>query len=409
MIRYALPLLLSACASASATEWPVAEPDVQSELAALIDRTRDLPSLHATYEIEAADQVEGTAEILYRSPGFMHLRLLAQDGSAEMVSTGEAVYSRMTLGGADGAWHRIEIATDTAASRMLDELFPGASNEPRSLFLGVSIEDDASEEGANIEVSQSFARGPRTPLGWLESMKRRPADVAVDGSSFVWSGTYFRGVVSRASGMLESLVATTKRGTYELRLRECSFGEIAPERTAVPAEALRAELDADASQDCESTLRWMLRWEVFEKAQGCIDSGRRPWNDATRADLRSVLVALHGEEIDARYAGWKGNLQDNLEAVTAWIRDQRANEDSAARMPELEEEARDRRGKLEAILESARAKHVESMPPARLEKLALGEEFSRLEREVVDELWSERMTRPVLADFDAEIALALGR
>jgi len=405
VIRYVCALSLCACASAPEQD----EHSVERELADLLERTSALQSIHAVYDVElAAEDVEtGNAELVYRRPDVLQLRMTAGADSAECWLRGEAFYWRTTLGGRDGAWHRAELGSGSPASLLLDAEFPD-EERCRTVRLGLTIADDASKEEAQIQVEGGFELRRASPLGWLASMKRHASDVSIEGGSFVWSGRYFRAAVSRASGMLESLTLQRHEGASELRLRECTFDEaIEPSLLELPADAASAGVDRENSEHMHSFFRlWLLRGDAFKTVQHDVDSHRRVWDESTRANLRTVLAALHEEEIGERYGDWLADQGRYIDELGAWADDARSRDGSSTGLTSIEQKVSERRAKLSEDLETVRKDFIESVPPAQFEKLALGAEFSALELEVIAAVWNERVRDPVLADFDEELSAA---
>ena len=385
---------------------------VEEEITALIEKTNDLETFHLVYHVEreGEDPMKATFEFVYRAPDLARMKAAGDEGEMDMWVTEQQVIWRDDMEG-DGEWNRVPFPESLPAKLVLDELFP---REETSLGPGVLLDmiirDNAETKKAHFEVSfKRTTHGRPYVLGWLDTLRKRSADVSIEDESFVLTEDHYRLRVSRMNGMLEHLEADSDRGPVEFELRECDLDEALDEGLiAIPDEATNAPIDPEMTQGFESLFGLgALRHEAFLRIEGQLGSGKHAWNELTRSHWRAFLTALHHDMIFAEHSDWLEELQDYVDDLVEWVRTQRAGNDSPELRAELQRDMAERRVKMAENFETSQEQYEDDLPAVESKHAEPRQELFNIELEVIDELWDELLSEPVLTAFDEKLAEAL--
>jgi hypothetical protein len=339
--------------------------------------------------------------------------MTGDEGEMDMWFDEAQMIWRTDIDEGDGAWHRAPFPEPLPASLVLDELFPpdGRPLDP-GVCLDMTVRDNPETGKSGFEVSFVHAMQGRTVvLGWLENLRRQRSDVSIEGQSFVLSGEHYRLRVSRSNGVLEHVEADTDKGSVELDLRECRLDEtLEEELVELPEEAKAAALDPEMTRHFENHFGpGALRHQAFLRVEGQLDSDRRPWNELARNDWRTFLDALHRSMITEQESDWIEQLQEYVDQKAEWVRSRRTEDDSPERHAELELSVAKDREKLEENFVSARKTYVDRLPGIESKRNEPRQEPFDIEIEVIESLWDELLSAPILESYDEKLAEALGR
>jgi len=406
-----LGTLLAAAILASPQEHE--EPSIQEELEALIEKTNALDSFQAIYDMRSTSEGslrEATFEFVHRAPDLGHFRLSGDDFHSEIWVDEERYYSSSAMGSGDGEWRVADFPEPPAAVLLLNELFPRAE---RALGPGVRFDLLLRNSAGETHLSPSIGRTLVRPcvLGWLERMQNRLADVSREEDGLVLEEDGCRYRVSRENGFLVGAEITTADGEIEIIQRECHLDEpLAEELVEIPFEAGLGRLDPDLTSVFEMCLApGYLRNEAFLRVERVLASGTRSWNERTSKDWHTVLEALHRAAIEGHCSGWLEEQQKCIARLVEWVRAQRTRDDSSERLDEVAKQVAPKRSAMEKSLTSARTAYVDSLPAIESATVEPRQELFDVELEVIDALWSELLSRPVLESFDQQLDEALER
>jgi hypothetical protein len=379
-----------------------AEPTIEQELAALIEKTNALESFHVVYSMEST--VEGapsgmSMEVDYEAPARGRLLVSTDDGEQDMWIDGDRMYMCTA-----GVWRKAELPTFRTC-RVLDELFPRASD---TLAPGVMLDLRLERKGDGIafQIDLATALVDRSVvLGWLGKMRRDRSNVTVEGETLVWSGEGTRVTISRSSGFIEGIDVSTPRGESQVRSRSLRIDEALGQSVSVPREAREVDTDAEFTRQLQARLLEDLRNAAFGRICARIDRGDSEWAGRTVVDWRSLLEVLHQERMDHRYAQWLEGVREGVRQRAESLREARGNDRSADALERLRRSAAEARVSLEETLDREETKYLESLSKGPDD---LRQDMLDIEEAVVRERYDEVVRQPILTLYDEETKAALG-
>jgi len=404
MIRLAAALALALLVAPQQEQ----EPSIEEELDALIAKTNALETFHAVYRAEAPSEEDGDGavfDLFYEAPDRARVSITAREegGGPSMVFwvVQNRLVSHVVQDGEE-QWRVIEMRPPESW-RILDELFPP---EELPLSPGVDLWLQLAPEGINLSFRYN-EWGRYEVLNWLSQMKAPETSVVREPSQLVWSGEGWRALLSRESGFLTRIEAESRGRTLildELRLDE----ELDPGLMELPESARDLEPDEDSERASRQTFKLgYLRDAAFQRVERALRAEERTWNETTRADWRTFLVALQREMIMARHAKWIAQLSAQVVEFEAGLRSRLARDPTPERRAELRKFAEERRAKLGEGFDQAEAQWIDGLAAIEADTEPRQELFD-VELEVIEEVCDELLRKPILDDFDARVAEVFG-
>jgi len=376
------------------------EPTIADELTALIARTNALEGFHLVYDIES--EIEGeaqstTMELFYRAPDLARMRATSEGATLDFWVEGTDLFMHQ-----GGSWKSASLAS-LPCMQVLDESFPVEHASGGGVAAFLTLRRGASEK---VEFHMSmgyYASGQPTLLGWLENFQRW-SGVQRDGKWLSWEEDGIRCRVSRESGFLDEIEATSKKGHLLLRLREAETAAPGSELVTIPEEARSAPED-------EALLHTLVpgaRITAFHRAAEWLELGGHTWDELASNRWRTVMEALHRRELVVGYTKWLAGIQEQVAKSADGARADLEKDDSAENRAEVERHTSEARTALEENLERGKTRYLGSLQELEAEGKE-HPELADIEREVVEALWSELLREPVLAAFDEKFGELLGR
>jgi len=377
------------------------EPTIADELTALIAKTNALERFHLIYDVES--EIEGkaqsmTVELVYRAPDLAQIRTSTEGATLDYWVEGTKVFVWQ-----GGLWKSASFAS-FPCMQLLDESFPvESSGGGVSAFL--TLRHVASGE---VEFSLSmgyYSTGEPTLLGWLKNLERW-SGVQRDGSWLSWEEDGIRCQVSRESGFLDEIEITSNGGHMHLQLREAEIDAAPPpELLTIPEEARSAPED----EALQHTLAPAVRSIAFQRIAEWLELDGHTWNEFASNRWRAVMDALHRRELVVGYTKWLAGIQEQVAKAADGARAQLGQDDSAENRAEVERHATEARTGLEENLERGKTRYLDSLEAVETKGKEPLAALTDVEHEVVEALWSELLSEPVLATFDEKFGEVLRR
>lgn len=408
-----MPGIIAAVAAASiltpARARPVglqdaAEPTIEQELAALIEKTNALETFHVVYDMESTAKEESpghvSLEIVYVAPAIGHLLASGPGADQDMWLVDGNLYGKL-----DGAWRRAEVADAPEAFRRLDELFP---SDKYALDPGLMLLLQLQRHGDRFDLGLSLASSlckRRALLGWLQGMQRDLSSVVAEDEVLVWTPEAGRVLVSRSTGFIEAIDVTTPKGDLHLRLQSLTTEQLDESLLILPAEAKQADVDPRLTAQVAS-LRSpeVMRRTAFQRVQQLLDDGLVQWDERSRSDWQSLLEAIHGEALPQRYEKWLGEIRAWIEKGAESMRAQLDADDSPETRARVREQMESARATMVSKLDTTESKCLESLSPEGGE---WHEGLLEIEIEVVRKAYDEVIRQPMFTFFDEQITTLL--
>jgi len=395
--------MLTAAAIALSLHAPQGDgPSLEEELAALVERTNRIETLHLVYEAES--EVDGeaetmTVELVYRAPDLGRMRVTSSKGVFDQWIVGDRLFIH-----AEGRWQSAEMHMDSAGLRLLGEHFP---REPGALgpgvAFGLTLRRQEDEVDFNLQCV-AMPGGRDRLLGWIGKLQRG-SGVVVEQSDLRLEEDGLVYVVARDSGLLRQVQASTQRGWVRFALREARVDEsLDPAWTDLPEAARAAPESEELARAFRSTLR-TERLFAFGRVEGQLASGKREWNALARRQWEEVLEVMHGEPLLECQATTIERLRASIPEGAERSKRDRGEEDSPERRA-WEEKVAEARTSLASHLDEGEAKYRASIEALTLPGVEPRQELLDVEAEVIAGLWDELVREPMLALFDESFAAA---
>ncbi|HEX6885212.1 MAG TPA: hypothetical protein VF530_17695 [Planctomycetota bacterium] len=379
------------------------EPSLEEELAALVERTNRIETLHLVYEAQGEKDGEPetmTLDLVYRAPDFGRVRLENSEGGIEQWFMGTRVYFLC-----EERWQWAEFSSPPAAFQLLEEHFPRGSDalEPGLVFgLGFEPHEDG---GFQFQLNGTLMIHGRDQLFRWHKKLQSGDGVVAEERELSWEEDGARYVVQRETGLLEQVYFQAARGWLRLTLREASVDE--------PLDPLLLELPEPAraapeSEELARALSWQLpsqRQWAFASVEWQLASGKREWNALARRQWEEVLGIMHRETILKSQAEMIAKLEVSIPDRAERSKGDRGEQDSPERKA-WEEKVAQARANLESGLAHAETRYRESVEALGLPGVEPRLELLDVEAEVIAALWDELVREPMLALFDESFAEA---
>ncbi|MEX1024558.1 MAG: hypothetical protein WD226_05720 [Planctomycetota bacterium] len=388
-----------------------ADGDAAQAIAGLIESTDRLEHFRAVYRIRREGKLV-EFEIDYLAPDRLSMRMREPERSMCTTIDGEEIWmvttdgqARPTHGAAD--WlDRGGPLED--AQRLLTELVPLGEEIPL-----VFVRMDWGLNATTGKTDLSFSVGKTfygvVPLcGWLHGLAQRPGDLALVDGRLIHDSERVHVVIDASTGFLSELKVTGADGsTSELTLDSLDL-EIPPERVVFlqPKAAKEAE-DTSAGLGMLFRSPSVVRVAGLHRFYALVENGERELDEALLDDLCRFLSALHGPQMTNRFAAL---LEESHNQFSGYGKDLGSRLAGGTPVETLEREAGERRRALERRIEYQRGACLGELPaePTNVAKSATWLALRAAEDNVYLSSFDERFGEPLLADYDAAVAEALG-
>ncbi len=306
---------------------------------------------------------------------------------------------------------RLEVAGFNAESRrlraQLRESFATSATKdaagPREgPFASVSWSFDERSRRANFDVTAGSTGASESPLGWLETLHNKGAELVSDGERlrFETDRGHFRGALRAADGVLETLVGESPNGRFTLTLTEFSREPAAPELFEVPA------LSVTGSRDISSELRRSVLYGLHQRlrlraflAVGLCSS----LDGDVERRAEAWLASFHEFVIQSSLSPWFELLDKQRATVVERLKAYAASGRTREQVEQQRQRELDSLAKGLGELEKTFAGVLEL--PDALNAPAHSEAFNALEKRSFAAVFDRSVRRKVLAQFEAATKL----
>ncbi len=395
-----------------------AKPRGADRLAELIADSRAITGFSARYTIsfelnpgvEAVRPADGTIRIVLSGADGVRVERSAGDDALLMWCNATTIAMRMrsTAGERFG---RLDVGEFNAEARRLrarlDESFPKDTREAlRDAHEGsvalFSWSYDGVARKANWEVMVATGGTVASPLGWLETLRNKNAQLIADGDllRFETDSGHFRGALRARDGVLESLVGESPNGRMTIALAEMSREPADPELFEVPVLAPPGarDISSELRRSVLGTLHAGLRTSCYRGAARCASFERECAKGAS-----AWLASFHEFAIRSTLDPWfellekrRTTLVERLKAFAASGRTQSQVQEQRQRELALLARGIDEMEKsFDGLLELSGA----------LAGQQNAQELSALERRSLAATFDQFVRRKVMAEFESATKL----
>jgi hypothetical protein len=381
----------------------------------LIARSLNAPSFHASYTLKfkvkegvrVQPPPDGEIRIDFGAPDRVRVENKMGAQSMVMWSVGDTLATHLSANaeGHGAIFGRVDLAA-------LKQRFRGARALLREGFGGAAAVESEHHDGPSAVLNWSFdertqranfelvaaSSGFDSPLGWLDTLRRKQAVLERDGETlrFATDGGRLRGELSPTDGMLRRLSGQSPNGSFELSLvRVGPLGDDAAALFAPPASVPGAkDTSAELRRNALLGLAEALRTRIYSAVARASE-----FDAPTQAKAEALLREFHTQHLAESLESWfelagrrRATVVERLRSFAAsgrtpeQVEKQRQTELANLRggLDELE-------GTFSALLELS----------ARTRALHRADKLNALERRVFASLFDTQVRKRVVADFEA--------
>jgi hypothetical protein len=411
-------------ALAAPVQDPPREPTIVERLDALIAKSNEYQHFVATYHFEDKRGEAGELRILYRAPDqakfvvtgdTFRLCICIHGDTLDVRSrSGEATASTATVD--SGSFQRSEaVWLQGALEAAFPKMVPRAELE---IADGLSF---GSEGGKDCEsYGLELSKGGQTRLNWLAQMGRHldrvsTSDVQVPLIIFRPCED-LRVSVSPDSGFITRMERDRKDGVHVgLSLVSLELEEAPSDDDLRPPAPETGALDVSDAYLLAAT-RTAFAWgrsSLYRVVSNAVTVGRLEWNDEARVKVTEVMRAVHASEFPVFFEYFVTPENRWIDETAEWAHaylaefepgDKDAQDQLSPLIAKCRTEFEGRcTGVCEQMMEFAFPEdQAWSKPPS-----AMFEDLVALERRVLPEVFTEVITKPLLAEFDEKVAKQL--
>jgi hypothetical protein len=385
------------------------ERTIEQEIEDVIARANALRSFRAEYRVHGTkdDEItQGTIVIAYDASGRGEVHGDFGDSRVDTWLTSESFVFR-TEDESGTSWKRATLPR-LGTQDVLDRRFP-----PKAGGLGPGVCFDFRSPGAGASDETMLQThlhwsptGRSVVLHGLDDLRSKSSQVEREGDVLRWSDEDTSWHWSRVTGFLQRF---EYRGTAEdscvLDLLEVEVNEFASSELDLPDEATSAVEDEELSRALADGLLLHVRRAAFRRVTSRLGSGKLDWNDRTRADWRAVLDALHRERLPRLYSDWQTDLEDWIDAEAERVRSIVLRAPTDEEFIRLRDEINQARERLVLDFAETQETYLERLP-GDTAATETSDALLEIERDVVDEVFREIVSTPVLSELDEQMRAA---
>lgn len=369
----------------------------------LVASTNALPGFRAEYVLRRGEEELGRLELAYRAPDRLVMSNRSDKGWARVGLDPERLWmdsESPAAGAMAGAFDLDDHGGPfEEAMAVLEASFPRPAEQVDvgvRLNWGINQQTDKTE----FDLQVAWVRtGEERLLGWLQTLRNMEGELSLEEGVLVHVSPRVRAEVDAQSGFLRRLNMVGAEGeTRELSLVSLDV------QGPFPDELFDRPAPAEGVRDVSEQLREQmfkpssLRSESLLHVDTLLRNGRA-FDEATRADLRRFLEALHRPVLKANVERWKKGVLQGIVEFSAELAQRR--------------QAGDVEADLQKVIDERRATLVSSLDET-LVKLRAGLETAMrnpkpsthwmdvraMEDEVLGNLYRVEVALPLLSAFD---------
>jgi hypothetical protein len=384
-----------------------AKQDSAAILDQLIERSRAVKSFSATYLVTRSDQ-EGSAKIRldYRAPEDLRMDMETDKGTLSTWSLGDILDVRGAFDGKQSGFHLDNGPIRAELQPIEDQLqrnFPIAKSPDRQRRSVVPTTWSINRTTNKLDYEMSIGTlDAATTFGWLETIKKKQADLVEDGEQLRCSTDDGRAdvVLSKTSGFLEKLFfrKPESTSTMTIALESLVLDEaIDPARFEVPPLAAGVgDASADQRKAAEQSARMDLHDRVWSRAtHACamaeVDSD-------LRARFESTLKPLCELTCHAGFDAWLASTRKNVDKFAAFLRQK---DEAGVSKEDLDQTRDDYRSMLITTLDGIETPLGTNLKvPKATADAACGPKLLDIEHKLVKSVFRELVRKPILDEFE---------